>query len=80
MRSTPTMRIARRAVLGALAAGLAAGCIGLWRGDYYAGMSSGGLEGCVPFNFDVSIEEGGRILGLAATTYPFGTGGRSPWR
>jgi hypothetical protein len=27
----------------------------------------------VPFNFDVSIEEAGRIMGLAATTYPWGT-------
>jgi hypothetical protein len=50
-----------------------AGCIGLWRGDYYAGRTSGDLEECVPFTFDVSIEEGGRIRGLAATTYPWGT-------
>ena len=57
-----------------IVAGLAAaGCIGLWRGDYYAGITNGGLDTCVPFNFDVSIEEGGRILGLAATTYPWGT-------
>jgi len=27
----------------------------------------------VPFDFDVSIEEGGRILGLAATAYRWGT-------
>src|SRR5262245_66662678 len=67
-------RPARRAVLlAALAACLAPGCIGLLRGDYYAGISTGGLDACVPFNFDVSIEEGGRIRGLAATTYPFGT-------
>jgi hypothetical protein len=68
------MHIAHPAVLlGALAVWLATGCVGLWRGDYYAGRSSGDLETCVPFNFDVSIEEGGRILGLAATTYPWGT-------
>jgi hypothetical protein len=60
-------------LLGALAACLATGCIGLWRGDYYAGLSTGGLDACVPFNFDVSIEEGGRIRGLAASSYPFGT-------
>jgi hypothetical protein len=67
-------RTARRAFgLGALAASLTAGCIGLWRGDYYAGRSTGDLQACVPFNFDVSIEEGGRIAGLAATTYPWGT-------
>jgi len=51
----------------------AAGCIGLWRGDYYAGITNGGLDTCVPFNFDVSIEEGAQIRGLAATTYPWGT-------
>ena len=59
--------------MGPLAAWLATGCIGLWRGDYYAGLSSGDLEACVPFDFDVSIEEGGRILGLAATAYRWGT-------
>ena len=74
MLLTPTVRVAWRAVLlGTLVAWLATGCIGLWRGDYYAGLSTGGLDGCVPFNFDVSIEEGGRIRGLAATTHPFGT-------
>lgn len=26
----------------------------------------------MPFNFDVSIEEGGRILGVAATEHPWG--------
>jgi hypothetical protein len=68
------IRTARRALLlWSVAAGLATGCIGLWRGDYYAGSSTGDLQACVPFNFDVSIEEGGRILGLAATTYPWGT-------
>jgi len=61
-------------LLGPLAAAwLVTGCIGLWRGDYYAGRTSGDLEECVPFTFDVSIEEGGRIRGLAATTYPWGT-------
>jgi hypothetical protein len=65
---------ARRAILyGSLVVLLVTGCIGLWRGDYYTGLSSGDLEACVPFNFDVSIEEGGRIMGLAATTYPWGT-------
>jgi hypothetical protein len=69
-----TIRGARRAAFAAtIAAGLLTGCIGLWRGDYYAGRSSGGLDACVPFNFDVSIEEAGRIMGLAATTYPWGT-------
>src|SRR5262245_53862852 len=73
-RTSSMTRPARRAVLlAALAACLATGCIGLLRGDYYAGISTGGLDACVPFNFDVSIEEGGRIRGLAATTYPFGT-------
>ena len=68
------MRTARRAVLlGPLAAWLAAGCIGLWRGDYYAGRSSGDLETCLPFTFDVSIQEGGRIVGFAATTHSWGT-------
>jgi len=52
---------------------LLTGCIGLWRGDYYAGRSSGDLDACMPFDFDVSIEEAGRIMGLAATTYPWGT-------
>jgi hypothetical protein len=65
---------ARRAILdGSLVVLLVTGCIGLWRGDYYAGVSSGDLEACVPFNFDVSIEEGGRIMGMAATTYRWGT-------
>ena len=65
---------ARRALVPCLvAAWLVAGCIGLWRGDYYAGITGGGTEACVPFNFDVSIEEGGRIMGVAATTYPWGT-------
>ena len=74
MIPTPVVRAARRAVLlGSLVAWLATGCIGLWRGDYYAGVSTGGIDACVPFNFDVSIVEGGRIQGLAATTYPFGT-------
>jgi hypothetical protein len=68
------MRTVRGAVLAAsLAAWLATGCIGLWRGDYYAGLSSGDLEACVPFNFDVSIEEGGRIRGVAATEHRWGT-------
>lgn len=71
---TPRIRAARRAVLlGGLTAWLAAGCIGLARGDYYAGRTTGDLEACVPFNFEVSIEESGRIYGLAATTYPWGT-------
>ena len=70
----PPARAGRRAVLlGALTVSLATGCIGLWRGDYYAGISSGDPDACVPFNFDVSIEEGGRIGGLAATTYRWGT-------
>jgi hypothetical protein len=74
MSWTSTMRIDGRAVLLVpVVAWLVAGCIGLWRGDYYAGITSGGLDTCVPFNFDVSIEEGGRIMGLAATTYPWGT-------
>lgn len=68
------LQTARRAVLlGPLAAWLLTGCIGLWRGDYYAGLSSGDLQACVPFDFSVSIEEGGRILGTAVTTYPWGT-------
>ena len=67
-----TVRLA--VLLGPLAAAwLMTGCIGLWRADYYAGRTTGDLEECVPFNFDVSIEEGGRIRGLAATTYPWGT-------
>jgi hypothetical protein len=67
------LRTRRRAALaGALVAWLATGCIGLWRGDYYAGRSSGDPQTCVPFNFDVSIEEGGRIVGLAATEHPWG--------
>jgi hypothetical protein len=74
MIDLPGLRAVRRAVwLNLAAAWLATGCIGLLRGDYYAGLSSGDLQACVPFNFDVSIEEGGRILGLAATTYPWGT-------
>ena len=75
MISTPMARAARRAVLlGSLVAWLATGCICLRRGeDYYAGVSTGGIDACVPFNFDVSIVEGGRMQGLAATTYPFGT-------
>ena len=61
----------QRAVLaGALVAWLATGCF--IRGDYYAGRSSGDLEACVPFNFDVSIEEGGRIVGVAATEHQWG--------
>jgi hypothetical protein len=63
----------RTLLLGPLMAWLAAGCIGLVRGDYYAGITNGGLDACLPFNFDVSIEEGARIRGLAATTYPWGT-------
>ena len=70
----PAIRAAWRAVIAvSLTAALLTGCIGLWRGDYYAGRSSGGMDACVPFNFDVSIEEAGRIMGLAATTYPWGT-------
>jgi hypothetical protein len=43
--ATPVIRAARRAVLvGPLVAWLATGCIGLLRGDYYAGLSSGDLE------------------------------------
>jgi hypothetical protein len=69
----PGNRAWRRVILAApLAAWLATGCIGLIRGDYYAGRSSGDLQTCVPFNFDVSIEEGGRILGVAATEHPWG--------
>jgi hypothetical protein len=65
------LRTRRRAALaGALVVWLATGCF--IRGDYYAGRSSGDLEACVPFNFDLSIEEGGRILGLAATEHPWG--------
>jgi hypothetical protein len=70
----PSIRAAWRAAIAVpLTAALLTGCIGLWRGDYYVGRSSGGLDACVPFNFDVSIEEAGRIMGLAATTYPWGT-------
>src|SRR5262245_36524490 len=71
---TAIARTARRwIVLGPLVAWLGTGCIGVWRGDYYAGITNGGLDTCPPFNFDVSIEEGARIQGLAATTYPWGT-------
>ena len=81
MRQSPGSRNPIRAIRAAgraaiavpLTAALLTGCIGLWRGDYYAGRSSGGPDACVPFNFDVSIEEAGRIMGLAATTYPWGT-------
>jgi hypothetical protein len=74
MIGTAMARTTRRSILLApLVAWLAAGCLGLWRGDYYAGITNGGLDACVPFNFDVSIEEGARIMGLAATTYPWGT-------
>jgi hypothetical protein len=52
---------------------LVTGCIGLWRRDYHAGRSTGDLGACVPFNFEVSIEEGNRITGVAATTDPRGT-------
>jgi hypothetical protein len=70
----PIIRTPRGAgLLGWLAVWLVTGCIGLARGDYYAGLSNGDLEACVPFNFDVSIQEGGRLLGVAATTYPWGT-------
>jgi hypothetical protein len=69
-----SIRAAGRAAIGVpLTTLLLTGCIGLWRGDYYAGRSSGGMAACVPFNFDVSIEENGRIMGLAATTYDWGT-------
>jgi hypothetical protein len=69
-----TRQPASRAVLlSILVGGLTAGCLGLWRGDYYSGITNGGLDTCVPFNFDVSIEEGAQIRGLAATTYPWGT-------
>jgi hypothetical protein len=74
MRGTSTMRGGWAVVrLLPIVAWLLAGCIGLLRGDYYAGITNGGLDACPPFNFDVSIEEGGRIMGLAATTYPWGT-------
>jgi hypothetical protein len=70
----PVIGAAWRAVIAVpLTVAFLTGCIGLWRGDYYAGRSSGGMDACVPFNFDVSIEEAGRIMGLAATTYPWGT-------
>jgi hypothetical protein len=72
-RVTRGLRAARRTVVFPLATLLLTGCIGLWRGDYYAGRSSGDIDACVPFNFDVSIEEGGRVMGLAATTYEWGT-------
>jgi hypothetical protein len=72
--SIPAIRAAwRTAIAVPMTAALLTGCIGLWRGDYYAGRSSGGMDACVPFNFDVSIEENGRIMGLAATTYDWGT-------
>ena len=74
MNRASTMRIDGRAVLlVVIEAWLVAGCIGLWRGDYYAGITNGGLDTCPPFNFDVSVEEGARIRGLAATTYSWGT-------
>lgn len=72
-RPTRGIRAARWTVVIPFATLLLAGCIGLWRGDYYAGRSSGDIDACVPFNFDVTIEEAGRIMGLAATTYPWGT-------
>ena len=50
-----------------------AGCFGLWRGDYYGGVTTGELEACVPFSFDLSIEEGGAIAGWATTEYRWGT-------
>jgi hypothetical protein len=74
MRETWARLAVRRAVLiGPLVAWLAAGCIGVWRGDYFAGVTTGGLDTCPPFTFDVSVEDGARIRGLAATTYPWGT-------
>ena len=69
----PVMRAWRRAMLAVpLVAWLATGCIGLLRGEYYAGRSSGDLEACKPFNFQVSIEEGGRLMGVAATEHEWG--------
>jgi hypothetical protein len=67
------VRTWRRALLAApVAAWLVTGCIGLTRGNYYAGRSSGDLQTCVPFNFDVTVLEGGRIRGVAATEHPWG--------
>jgi hypothetical protein len=63
----------RRGVwLGLLAAWLGTGCLGLLRGEYYGGRSSGDLGPCVPIRFDVSLDEG-RVLGVAAAAYPWGT-------
>jgi hypothetical protein len=74
MNRTSTLRVEWRVVLLVSIVGwLVAGCLGVWRGDYYAGITTGRVDTCVPFNFDVSIEEGAQIRGLAATTYPWGT-------
>ena len=74
MMETRARRAVWRAILaGPLVAWLVAGCLGVWRGDYFAGVTTGGLDTCRPFTFDVSVEDGARIRGLAATTYPFGT-------
>jgi hypothetical protein len=50
---------------------LLGGCLGLTRGAYWTGRSTGGPGDCVPFAFEVS-REGDRITGWAATRHEWG--------
>jgi hypothetical protein len=55
-----------------LVAGLAVGCVGFARGDYWAGISTGNLGPCPSFDFDINVD-GDKIGGTATSEYDFGT-------
>jgi hypothetical protein len=68
---TGNLQGARRAGLRVLALGavavLVGGCLlGKARGEYWTGVSTGTPSGeCVPFRFELSVIEGGRVVGDA---------------
>jgi hypothetical protein len=55
-----------------LVAALGAGCIGLARGDIWAGISTGDLGPCPYFTLDL-VKDGDRIGGQAETQHDWGT-------
>jgi len=63
----------RALVAGLGLAALAAGCtpLGLGRGDYWTGTSSGTGEACPPFEFELAIDDG-RVTGSATAEFPWG--------
>jgi len=55
-----------------LVALVAVGCVGLARGDYWRGISTGDLGPCPSFDFELVVE-GDKVSGTATSEFDWGT-------